>query len=119
MSDTMNKPSDLKDVTFLIPIRVDGIQRIENLLMAIEHLSLHFNTNIHILEADGYNNHLLTQLLPKQVEISFVEDYDPIFHRTHYINRMVEKCTTPFLAIWDADVIVPSQQIAESVDWLR
>jgi len=115
----MSNPIDLKDVTFLIPIRLDGIQRIENLLMVIEHLSFHFNTNISVLEADGYNNVLLAQLLPKYVQISFVEDYDPVFHRTHYINRMVEHCTTPLVAVWDADVIVPAQQIEESVHWLR
>lgn len=115
----MSNPIDLKDVTFLIPIRLDGIQRIENLLMVIEHLAFHFNTNISVLEADGYNNLLLAQLLPKYVQISFVEDYDPVFHRTHYINRMVEQCTTPLVAVWDADVIVPAQQIEESVRWLR
>ncbi|HLW20149.1 MAG TPA: galactosyltransferase-related protein [Cyclobacteriaceae bacterium] len=115
----MNKLLDLKDVTFLIPIRVDGIQRIENLLMSIEHLSLHFKTNIHILEADKYNNYLLKRLVPDNVEVCFIEDYDPIFHRTYYINRMVEHCSTPLVAVWDADVIVSAKQVEEAVDWVR
>lgn len=115
----MNKQNDIKDVTFLIPVRLDTIERLENLMMAVEYLSMHFNTNFQLLEADGYNNNLLVQLLPKHVHISFVEDYDPVFHRTHYINRMVQNCSTPFMAIWDTDVIVPAEQVTESVLWLR
>jgi hypothetical protein len=115
----MNKPIDLTDVTFLIPVKLDFIQRIENLMMAIEYLAIYFDTNIHILEADGYNNNLLARLLPKNVKITFIEDYDPIFHRTHYINQMLSNCSTPWVAVWDTDVIVPFQQIKESVEWLR
>lgn len=110
---------DLKDVTFLIPIRLDSINRMENLLMAIDHLTSQFETNIHILEADGYNNGLLRKLLPETINHTFIEDYDPIFHRTHYINRMVKNCPSPFMAVWDSDVLSPPAQIIEAVDWLR
>lgn len=110
---------DLKDVTFLIPVRLDSIPRIENLLMAIEHLTAHFDTNINVLEADGYCNGFLMQLIPDLVNYTFFEDYDPVFHRTHYINRMVEQCTGPFIAVWDSDVITPPDQIVEAINWLR
>lgn len=110
---------DLKDVTFLIPIRLDSIYRIENLLMAIERLTAQFKTHVHILEADEYNNGLLTRLLPDTVIHAFVRDFDPIFHRTKYINQMVKHCSTPLLAVWDSDVIVPHEQMLEAVRWLR
>ena len=115
----MEKKIDLLDVTFLIPIRLDNIQRLENLMLATEYLFAHFDTNIHILEADGYNNLLITNLLPGKIKISFIEDYDPIFHRTYYINQMLKDCDTPLVAVWDADVIAPFPQIQESVEWLR
>src|SRR5690606_31669672 len=118
-SNTMETRLDLKDVTFLIPVRLDSITRVENLLMTVEHLTKYFETNINILEADGYNNGLLVQLLPSTVNHTFLEDYDPIFHRTHYINLMVKHCSTSLVAVWDSDVIVPHEQLLEAAQWLR
>jgi hypothetical protein len=109
----------LEDLTFLIPVRLDSVQRIENLQMTIEHLLAHFDTNIYVQETGDYNNGLLMKLLPVGIKYRFVEDYDPIFHRTYYINRMIEQCATPLVAVWDSDVITPANQIIEAVEWLR
>ncbi len=111
--------TDLKDVTFLIPLRLDSIERLENLVMVVEFLSDNFDTNIHVLEATKFNNKILSKILPERVDITFTVDYDPIFYRTHYINQMVMKCDTPYVAIWDADVIVSKEQIMEAVTLLR
>src|SRR5690606_30907986 len=97
----------------------DSIVRLENLIMITDYLLTHFNTNIQILEASSYNNALLPKLLHKEVSISWQEDYDPIFHRTHYINRLVNNSSTCYVAVWDTDVIVPIEQIIASVDLLR
>lgn len=109
----------LKDLTFLIPLRLDSVHRIENLQMTIEHLLTHFDTNIHVHETGAYNNGVLMKLLPTSIKYHFVEDYDPIFHRTYYINRMIERCKTPLVAVWDSDVITPPNQTTEAVEWLR
>lgn len=114
----MNK-KNIEDVTFLIPVRIDSIIRLENLLMVIEFLTTHFKTNIQILEAAEFNNSILPKLLPKEVSITFIEDYDPVFYRTKYINMLVRKSDTPFLGIWDADVIVSPGQIVDSIQYLR
>jgi hypothetical protein len=58
-------------------------------------------------------------MLGKRVEYYFVEDDDSVFYRTRYINSMTEKVKTPFLCIWDADVVVPVLQIAEAVEKMR
>jgi len=110
---------DLMDITFLIPVRIDSIERLENIQLVIEFLVRHFYTHIHILEATGFNNSILRKVLPKEVQIEFIEDFDPVFHRTHYINVMTRKATSPFCAIWDADVIVEKKQLQESVQILR
>jgi len=115
----MKDKLDLTDVTFLIPVRLDSTTRIENLLMVLDFLHYNFNTNIHILEASSYCNNILLKLLHEKISYDFVEDYDPIFHRTKYINLMVKDCNSPFVAVWDADVIVPIEQIITSVQWLR
>ncbi len=111
--------NDLKDITFLIPVRLDSIVRLENLLLSIKYLQKYFRTNILILEAAEYNNGLIKQLISKEIEYHFVEDRDPVFYRTKFLNIMTDMTSTPLLAIWDADVIVPKEQIINSVDMLR
>jgi predicted glycosyltransferase involved in capsule biosynthesis len=115
----MGKKIDIKDTTFLIPVRMDSITRLENISLVTHFLLTHFDTNIKILEAAPYNNQLLGKLLPACVSVTFVEDWDPIFHRTNYINRMVKACSTPYLAVWDSDVLISSSQITKSVKLLR
>lgn len=111
--------TNFSDVTFLIPIRVDSIIRLENILASIKYLLAHFDTNIIVLEANKYNNHILKNLLPSEVKYIFVEDWDPIFHRTKYINTLFSTSSTSIISIWDADIIIPKQQLVESINALR
>ena len=111
--------TDIKDFTFLIPIRIDSIIRMENILMSISYLLQNFDTNIIVLEAADYNNRVLSKLLDKRVQYMFIEDKDPVFYRTKYLNIMTLKSATSFLGIWDADVIIPKQQIIDSILKLR
>jgi len=109
----------LKDTTFIIPVRIDSMIRLENLLLTIDNLESNFDTNISIIEASYYNNKILQQLINKTISYRFIEDKDPIFHRTKYLN-MISKCvSTTITGIWDADVILDSAQIIEAVQQLR
>ena len=110
---------NLKDVTFLIPLRIDSVKRLENTLVVVDYLLNHFDTQVKILEATGRDTGILKALLPEKVNHYFVEDYDEIFHRTKYINKLVESCETCFVSVWDADVIIPISQIEETMRLLR
>lgn len=101
----------LTDCTFLIPTRLDSIDRLVNLKATVEFLQNNFETNIQILEADSFNSTLIKVIISDGIEHTFVEDHDPIFFRTYYINQMVKKCKTPFLSVWDTDIIAPPNQI--------
>ena len=109
----------MKDLTVLIPIRVESLVRLENVLAVIRYLRKYFETNIMVLEADKRNNGVLCSLLPQNVDYIFVPDNDPVFYRTKYINQMAMKATTEFLAIWDADVVSLPSQVYESIIKLR
>ncbi|MDR8393836.1 galactosyltransferase-related protein [Aliifodinibius sp. S!AR15-10] len=115
----MSDKTNLQDVTFLIPVRIESMDRLENVLMVTEYLDANFDTNIHLLEADSCDNSILKAVVPDSVTVTFVEDHDPIFHRTKYINELVRKSSTPYLAIWDTDVIAPPGQVVKSVQQLR
>ena len=92
------KKIDLMDITILIPVRLDSIIRIENLLASIESVRRNFRTNLYVLEASKYNNHLLEKLLPGTVRYFWVCDNDPVFYRTHYLNQLAQMASTPYLA---------------------
>lgn len=111
---------NLTDVTFLIPVRLDSIVRLENLLLTIDTLSRNFETNIIVLEASSYDNGILEHLFnADSINYYHIEDNDPIFHRTKYLNIMTRKVKTTFTAIWDADIIITHNQIIDSVLNLR
>lgn len=114
----MNK-LNLKDVTFLIPLRIDSISRLENTQVVVDYLFKNFNTQIKLLEASSRDTGILKKLLPKDVEHDFKEDFDIIFHRTKYINKLVDSCQTPFLSVWDTDVVIPKRQIEKTIELLR
>jgi len=113
------KKIDLKDVTFLTQMRLDSIDRLVNLKASVEFLLKHFDTNIHILEADQLDTGLIQSAVPPCVSVKFIEDRDPIYYRTLYINKMVNECKTPYLSVWEPDIIVPPKQVLTAVEWLR
>lgn len=113
------KKDKLKQITFMIPVRLDSIVRLENLLMSVNYLYCHLNTNIIILQASKYDNGLVSKLLARKAECHFIEDYDIVFYRTKYLNYMAHIAQTPYLAIWDADVIIPKNQLIDAVKELE
>lgn len=115
----MMKKVDFKDLTFLIPVRLDSIIRLENLLASIDSINETFDTNVYLLESCSYKNKLLERILPNNVKYVFIEDKDPIFYRTYYLNYMVYNVQTDYLAIWDADVIIDAKQLIEAINALR
>ncbi len=114
-----NTKYDLKDVTFLLSIKIDTIERLENILAVTEFLTSNFNTNIKVCEIASYNNEVLQKLLDKQIAYTFFEDDDPILHRTKYLNLMTKTIKTPYVAVWDVDVLIPIKQILDTVSFLR
>lgn len=115
----MSKKIDFSDLTFLIPFRQDSLERLENIILVTQFLTVNFKTNIKVLECAPYNNGLLEKLLDKTIQYNFLEDNDPILFRTKYINQMVKAAQTPYVSIWDIDAIAPVHQIVEALNLLR
>lgn len=114
-----NKLTTMNDLTILIPVRLDTIERLENTLAVTQFLLSNFETNIRVAEFSSYNNGLLEKLLDKSIQYSFQEDPDPVLHRTRFLNQMARKVDTPLVAVWDTDVIVSVDQVEKAVEMLR
>lgn len=110
---------NLQDFTFLIPIRLDSIERLENITCTTRLILKDFVTNIMVLEASKGTNDFLKRMLPKNVTYKWILDDDPVFYRTHYLNKMTLGASTKFICIWDADVVLNKQQIIKSASLLR
>ena len=112
---------DLTDTAFIIPVRIDSIIRLENLLMSLDCILSYFHTQIYILEASSYPNKIIPSLTSKESSITyhFLLDKDPIFHKTKYLNILSKYVNTPIVCIWDADVILDHIQILDAIKQLR
>lgn len=105
----------LNDITFLIPIRIGSESRMENVQCILFFLHSHVECHIIVLEADTSEKLNVSEGITK----IFIEDHNPVFHRTRYINQMVGKAQTPFLAVWDADVLLNPAQLLLGLELLR
>jgi len=110
---------NIKDMTFMIPVRFDSVERLENLILSVQSLLKCFDTHIMVLEAAKYSNGIIRKMLGNKIEYIFYEDKDDVFYKTKYLNIMTQRACTPFVGIWDADVIIPKEQIVESIEKLR
>ena len=114
----MSRPL-LHDITFLIIVRLDSLERLENLLSVIKFLQRSFDTHIFLQECDRRPNPILQKVLPKGIRYAFFQDYDPILYRTRRLNQALETIDTEFVSIWDADVIISPLQVLAAMEYLR
>lgn len=115
----MHAKIDLTDVTFLFAVRIDSVERVENIRAVVTYLSRCCDTTILLMEADAERSGLLAQYLPDSVDALFTEDHDETFNKVKSVNKLVRKVQTPYVAVWDADVIVQPAQLYRSVKQLR
>lgn len=109
-----------KDVTFVLLVRIDSIQRLENTLLVVNMLHSFFDTNIILREASSFNNRILETLLKRKVSYEFLIDNDIVLHKTMHFNEMIVKyVSTPYLAIWDVDIVPDRKSIVDCVNQLR
>ncbi|MDR6804556.1 hypothetical protein J2Y45_001825 [Dyadobacter sp. BE34] len=109
---------DLRDVTFLIPLRIDSESRAENIDIICRYLTKYFDTNIMIMESDSVSK-FDASFVNNEVKYFFDLNASPAFHRTKINNFLIGKAQTPFIVLYDTDVILPVDQIIDSVKILR
>lgn len=101
-------------LTFLIPIRIDSKERLRNLYTVVSWLE-RTSCVINILEADTDQKVSQEIYENPNVRYTFIKDKNPCFYRTKYINTLLAMSQTELSAIWDADIIVPLENIKDAV----
>lgn len=107
------------NTTFIIPIRVESSDRARNVRASVRYLLKNTDSFIMIKEVDERANIpsiLEDEIKSKRVTYTFEESAGS-FHRTRYLNDMLQACKTPIVCNYDADVILrpDSYSLAESV----
>lgn len=105
-------------VSFLIPLRVDSEERVRNLDILLIELSQIENATIWILEADRTPS-FRHKVLASNVHYTFIEDVSPVFHRTKYLNRLLQETDCDIVGIWDTDVMIQGKQIREAIGAIK
>ncbi|WP_286845417.1 glycosyltransferase [Proteiniphilum sp. UBA5346] len=101
------------ELTIVIPVRIDCTERKENLDAVLSSLLNTTRATVIILEADSKQRYTCPGPVEK-VKYVFIEDNDPIFHRTRYLNKLLRMSETNIVGIWDTDVIIDASQIVDA-----
>lgn len=106
------------DICFIIPVRIDSKERERNLDFLLEQLVEIENSEIWIIEGDCQQRYILKQSY-SNVNYQFKKDTNPIFHRTRYLNDVLQEVKTSIVGIWDTDVYVSDIQIQKAINAIR
>lgn len=104
---------DLKKTTFIIPVRIDSDDRLINAELTLDYLIENLDTNIILYESSEKS-----KLSKYGKYVKYIFEYDDFFwfHKTKILNKMSDLSTTPVIANYDIDVLLPLQSYIEAQD---
>tara|TARA_B100001059_G_C17798317_1_gene564534 strand:- start:204 stop:1034 length:831 start_codon:yes stop_codon:yes gene_type:complete len=113
---------DLKDCTFIIPIRIESNDRLRNIITVLCYLNSAFDTNIIVKEVDTdskFDKQALPQITEYCGDVSninyiFEQSDDPLFLREKILNEMLILTKTKVIVNYDCDMILPIDTYLES-----
>ncbi len=107
---------NLKDATFIIPVRIESDDRLRNVITTLCFLMSNFDTNIIVHEVDSqsiFEKDALPQIEEYlENDISslthiFEQSDLPAFHRQRVLNDMLMMTTTSVVVNYDCDILLP------------
>lgn len=113
MTHKDNSPSLFGKLTIVIPVRIECEERGANLRTILRHV-IPLGCRIIVLEADSESKLGMEEWQGK-VDYVFIEDINPIFHRTKYINILLNRADTKTVSVWDTDVLVDLDMVYRAV----
>jgi len=109
---------DLRDVTFMVPCRIESPDRRRNLRILVSYLRKHLHTNILICEDNPDRQDvpaIMADLGLSPTDYGYIHltgNDSPYTHKAKQINTMAMAATTPILVVQDTDVVVePTQYV--------
>ena len=104
----------MKDITFVIPVKIDSADRLNNLQTSIDFLLKYYNCHIIVKECDTFQK----VFLPKNKNIFYFFEESKnnnFFHRTKILNDMLRLVETKYVANYDCDILIPQINVEKSI----
>jgi hypothetical protein len=113
---------DLKEATFIIPIRIESQDRLRNVITTTAFLIENFDTNIIIKEVDSESIFIrdVVPVLKDFFDVDahiyhiFEKSSEPLFHRQRVLNEMIMESKTEIVVNYDCDVLLPLDSYHEA-----
>ena len=118
---------DLKNCTFIIPIRIESEDRMRNVVTVLAYLLKNFDTKVILKEVDVesvYEDQVLPQIEDflgdniNNLTHVFEKSDDPVFYRMKILNEMIDMADTNVIANYDCDVLFKKETYVESVNMI-
>jgi len=119
---------DLKQATFIIPIRIESPDRLRNIITTTAFLVENFDTNIMVKEVDYYSvfekqaipilDEIVEGGIWKNFDFSFEKTDQPLFYKTKILNEMIMKADTDIVISYDCDAILPKKSYKIAYDYI-
>ena len=115
---------DLKNCTFIIPIRIESEDRMRNVVTVLAYLLKNFDTKVIVKEVDVesvYEDQVLPQIEDflgdniNNLTHVFEKSDDPVFYRMKILNEMIDMADTNVISNYDCDVLFKKETYVESV----
>ena len=115
---------DLKNCTFIIPIRIESEDRMRNVVTVLAYLLKNFDTKVILKEVDVesvYEDQVLPQIEDflgdniNNLTHVFEKSDDPVFYRMKILNEMIDMADTSIIVNYDCDVLFKKETYVESV----
>jgi hypothetical protein len=120
--------TNLKNVEFIVPLRIDTGDRLRNVILSTSYLLHHFDCTVTIKEVDS-ERRFETYALPvikrlvdtANLNFIFEEETrtDDAFHRTKVLNDMVMDSKCDIVVNYDTDLILPLDTYTKAVEMLQ
>jgi hypothetical protein len=120
--------TDLKNTTFIIPLRIDTGDRLRNIILSTSYLLHHFDTNVIIKEVDSEHRfeEYALPIIKRLVNTSSLRHIfenetrtDDAFHRTKVLNDMVMEASTDIVVNYDTDIVLPLDSYTQAIEMLQ
>ena len=119
---------DLKDCTFIIPIRIESEDRMRNVITVLCYLLENFDTKVILKEVDTesvFEKEVLPQIKDylgdaiNNLTHVFEQSDDPVFYRMKIINEMLHMSNTPVIANYDGDVLFKPETYTKAIKMIN
>jgi len=120
--------TNLKNVDFIIPLRIDTGDRLRNVILSTSYLLHHFDCTVTIKEIDSerrfetYAFPIIKELTnTKNLNHIFEQETrtDDAFHRTKILNDMIMESKCDIVVNYDADLVLPLDTYTKAVKMLQ